>query len=923
MRRLLWLALLLAFIPRAHAGTCPIAAGTSSSIIVSTIGACTSGNTATFAAGTYSIANTVTVPCGVSIAGPIVPLSTYTGADGYKREGYSPAAILNWTGSAPGRMFNRGACSTTASINYVECNMNHPSSAGGQCVYNGSVTSNFSEFGNYFHGNQGVGNDGPQVTSLDYFDGNQSASADTNISITWNRFGSTGDCSTIMNVHTNYDGDCNGVSFHTPGSNITVNNNIFYYQENELKFYEGTGNGMYRCLTCTVEYNDFSNFHRIAFETQVNAPSSSGSPAVSMLIRYNSLHDPFNPSGITFGISAANGCDNTNPSPGGCVTNTDYNVIIDNVAAVTGNLADGIEQWGSTGSTANYNLIQGNWANSIIINKDGAFSDSNNLIQNSYGAAGANNPADCYPAFFGAYGWWGVSNAPANTPTGSGNTCSIVNGTTQTSVQPNISPASESFTGSQTVTLTNPGQNRDANTSIWYTIDGTNPVPGSGSAKIYSAPFSVTATTTVKAVGMWGAANQPYSYPTNYGYVPSAQVSATYTLSGQPQASTPTFSPAAGTYGSAQSVTISSSSSGAIICYSTSGTPQTNGAGGCNVGTLYTGAISVSSSQTLYAVAGGTGYTDSSVGSAAYTISSTPQAATPTFSPVGGSYSGTQTVTISATSGGVICYNTTGSPQTNGTTGCTTGTLYTGTVSVSASETLYAVSGGTGYTDSTVGTASYTISGTPALIGCYQGNATSQNTIAIGATVQQHAYCQYSTGTSPLDCSTTDANGNAVTTWGTTNGDITIGAVGSSNPGLITGAALGTVNSTVVLTGGGRCNPWTWTVQAATLTSVTASCTPMSYTAGGTGSCTATCNYATGSPTNCTTTDVNGNQATWASSNTGVGTITSPGGSFTAIAAGMTNITASVGSTSSPAQSITVFTPQVSNAVHKRMNWVR
>jgi hypothetical protein len=88
----------------------------------------------------------------------------------------------------------------------------------------------------------------------------------------------------------------------------------------------------------------------------------------------------------------------------------------------------------------------------------------------------------------------------------------------------------------------------------------------------------------------------------------------------------------------------------------------------------------------------------------------TPTASTPTFSPIAGTYSSTQTVTISTTTGSVICYNTTGSPATNGTTGCTTGTLYTGTVSVAATETLYAVAGGTGYIDSSVGSASYTIS---------------------------------------------------------------------------------------------------------------------------------------------------------------------------------------------------------------------
>lgn len=88
---------------------------------------------------------------------------------------------------------------------------------------------------------------------------------------------------------------------------------------------------------------------------------------------------------------------------------------------------------------------------------------------------------------------------------------------------------------------------------------------------------------------------------------------------------------------------------------------------------------------------------------------STPTAGVPTFSPGAGTYSSTQAVTISTTSGGVICYNTTGSPATNGTTGCTTGTIYTSPVSVATSETLFAVAGGTGFLDSTIGSASYVI----------------------------------------------------------------------------------------------------------------------------------------------------------------------------------------------------------------------
>lgn len=62
-------------------------------------------------------------------------------------------------------------------------------------------------------------------------------------------------------------------------------------------------------------------------------------------------------------------------------------------------------------------------------------------------------------------------------------------------------------------------------------------------------------------------------------------------------------------------------STGAILCYTTNGTtPATNGSTGCTTGTLYSAAVSVAASETLKAVAGGTGFLDSSVSSAAYTI---------------------------------------------------------------------------------------------------------------------------------------------------------------------------------------------------------------------------------------------------------------------------------------------------------------
>jgi hypothetical protein len=92
-------------------------------------------------------------------------------------------------------------------------------------------------------------------------------------------------------------------------------------------------------------------------------------------------------------------------------------------------------------------------------------------------------------------------------------------------------------------------------------------------------------------------------------------------FSSTPTVATPTFSPVAGTYASAQSVTISTSTGGATLCYTTDGTtPTANGAGTCTHGTTYSTAVSVAVSETLKAVGSLSGETDSSVGSAIYTI---------------------------------------------------------------------------------------------------------------------------------------------------------------------------------------------------------------------------------------------------------------------------------------------------------------
>ena len=163
---------------------------------------------------------------------------------------------------------------------------------------------------------------------------------------------------------------------------------------------------------------------------------------------------------------------------------------------------------------------------------------------------------------------------------------------------------------------------------------------------------------------------------------------------------TPTFTPAGGSYTSAQSVTIADSTSGAAIHYTTDGsTPTASSA-------TYSGPVTVAATETLNAIGVVSGDNNSAVATASYTIgSTTPTVATPTFTPAGGTYSTTQSVTIAdSTSGAAIHYTTDGSTPT------ASSATYTGAISVATTKTVKAIGTLSGSTSSAVASATYTIS---------------------------------------------------------------------------------------------------------------------------------------------------------------------------------------------------------------------
>ncbi len=170
-------------------------------------------------------------------------------------------------------------------------------------------------------------------------------------------------------------------------------------------------------------------------------------------------------------------------------------------------------------------------------------------------------------------------------------------------------------------------------------------------------------------------------------------------------AATPVFSVASGTYITTQSVTISDATVGATIYYTTNGTTPTTGSSVFNSGN----PITVSSTETLEAIATAPGDATSAVGTAVYTI--TPPAATPTFSPVAGTYPSTQMVTISDTMpGAMIFYTTNGTtPSFNGTVPNPGTSIYSSQITISSTETIEAIATANGYSASAVGIAVYTI----------------------------------------------------------------------------------------------------------------------------------------------------------------------------------------------------------------------
>jgi Chitobiase/beta-hexosaminidase C-terminal domain len=916
MLRLTVVMMALLACARAHAANCPISAGASQSSIQTALSSCGSGNTAVFAAGSYTFSSSVSWPCGVSISGPVV---AYPGP-------YTATINFSFAGAWA---FDYPACSVSGvSFKYMNVVGSRPSGGGGGAIYlaTGGGAAPLIEY-NYFHGVQSDINgdccaggeiyaDGSDVTLSQY---NAGQSTWSNLNILWNLFGATGDCSNLMNAFSyngnHYDsagGFCSAVNLHTSTRNLTIENNNTIYLEQGIKFQEpssgqGTTGPQYWHSNTNVLYNDFAGIHRIVIEAQ-------DTPNPTMNFNYNDVHGQVDPGYGSWMFSLpqydGGGATYTNQN-----TNSNDNVFVGDVPPGSGGgyIPAAVEFWGT--GQSNYNLEQGYLACGASFGYGNSpWQLENNLIQ-------------LYSSTFSGF----ICNEEHQTtnpnPTQSANVTSNTP-VAQTSVAPTMSPASGSFSGSQTVTFTNPGANRDANTGIWYTTDGSTPVPGSAHYIQGGGTISVTTTTTVKAVGMWGALNQPTSYPSGLGYVPSAVVSATYTSGGG--GGSPTLT--GGYQGNSGSVNTLAVGSAAIQqvadgTYSDSVTRTLPDAYGNTAvwSSSNTSILNVSSTGLVSCVGIGTASSKvvSSPGGVVFNGWTWTCTAPPTL----------LSVTLAAT-GGVTSINYQATNQIlatchysdGSTTSCNTADSHgNGVSSWASSNTAYVGLSGTGVaTGVAVGSSNLTsvvagITSSPALTLAVTSSNTLVSAYLSGAsscipaaTIQFAARCHYTTG-ADQDCTVTDIYGDAVTAWNSSTPSlVSIANVGSATPGLATCVAVGsaTITATVDNTVTSSATTVTVSSPSVTLTGVSLATTGgvTALLVGSTNQLKATCTYSDGSNDICTTTDVHGSQAnTWASTAPGHASVNATSGLATGVAPGATTFTAKAGTLTSPAIPLSVM----------------
>lgn len=146
-----------------------------------------------------------------------------------------------------------------------------------------------------------------------------------------------------------------------------------------------------------------------------------------------------------------------------------------------------------------------------------------------------------------------------------------------------------------------------SNNSSWTEIDEFDKASGTQTVSIASS-----------AANLYYKIEFDCASGSSNGLVTVSKVEYYYNASGTPTVATPTFSPAAGTYNEAQNVTISCTTAGATIYYTTDGTAPTTSSA------VYSTPIAISTTTTVKAMGVKAGMSNSNIATATYTIQQMP-----------------------------------------------------------------------------------------------------------------------------------------------------------------------------------------------------------------------------------------------------------------------------------------------------------
>lgn len=471
------LALLLT--PFAGAAVINVNSGMSEATIQGLINGGTSGDTVSFAPGTYNLASNGGNSDGAALnlkAGLI-----YTGPTS------GSPAVLAGTGLYPMMYFS----GTTVSILHLTFDNafifleDHTTSA--------TIDNNIIQ-------NMPVCNTTASQTTGIFI-----AGGINNSDISFNTFSHIGDNCQAIGNDSQGAGGIVFFAFH----NLTITNNTFDHVREGIDVPISTG-GSYDCAGGHFNNNTFTNMVRMGIELLGSSSKPSG-----LEVAFNNFSQPLNPYFPSFGYSLTAG------------VNMIFHDNVSNSNGSTGTGPYGVEIAGIS-TQAYSNIVEGAWAAGFSIGNTSAISITNNNICGPN--MNANPSSGSTPSVGNANGfisWQGSAGAGPNSFTGNTTSSASACGST-TVVAPVFSPVAGSYGGTQSVTATT----STSGASIVYTNNGTTPTVTSSTCTItngtlYIGAINVATSQTLKAIGCKASATA--SSVTSAAYVITGSVTLTTT----------------------------------------------------------------------------------------------------------------------------------------------------------------------------------------------------------------------------------------------------------------------------------------------------------------------------------------------------------------------------------------------------------